>query len=94
MERKELTGTLNHAQTKELFESNAVLIGRTDGVPRHRVVELFGENAAEFGAGKPGNGYNGYGIGDFTLWYLNYKGFQMAATYYNIKQIRERGDIE
>ena len=22
------------------------------------------------------------------------KGFQMAATYYNIKQIRERGDIE
>ena len=31
----------------------------------------------------------GYGIGDYTAWYLTEYGFYIAATYRNVERIRE-----
>lgn len=33
--------------------------------------------------------FNGYGIGDYTAWYLTEYGFYIAATYRNVERIRE-----
>lgn len=88
---KEHGETLCKEETRELFEEEAILIGSTDAVPVYRVAELFGSKAAEFSLQVMKEGVNGFGIGDYTLMYFNYKGFQIAATYYNIAQIKERG---
>lgn len=71
----------------ELFRREAVLLGSADGVPEYRASFLFGEAAVDF-ARRAGN-VNGYGIGDFTLMYLSYKGFLDAASFYNVQQLRD-----
>lgn len=81
---------LNESETKELFGREAILIGSSDGVPLFRAAELFGEKAAEFASAKPGDGHNLFGIGCFNLAYLNFKGFQKAASYANVEEIERR----
>ncbi len=80
---------LNSKQVDQLFQQNAILIGNEDNVPKYRAVELFGEEAVDFVMDMNcRNGYyNGYGIGNYTVRYLTYKGFQAAATYVNIREI-------
>jgi len=78
---------LNKAQVDVLFQREAVLIGTKDVVPAFRAAALFGENAVSF-AGRRG-GANGYGAGGYTLLYLTFRGFQAAASYYNVQQLRE-----
>lgn len=76
---------LNAEQVKALFMQEAILIGNTDAVPLYRAEELFGTEAAQF-AVKSKNS-NSFGIGNFDLPYLTYKGFQFAASYCNVEKI-------
>lgn len=84
---------LNKAQVAALFEREAVLIGESDCIPEHRAVALFGEKAVEHARGenrnKPGIYVNGYGVGDYTMFYLTFRGFQAAASFHNIEVLRE-----
>ena len=83
-------GVLNKAQADALFNREAVLIGCADCVPEFRVAALFGADAAEFAKRThKGQCSNGYGVGDYTLMYITYQGFLAAATFYNVKQLRE-----
>ena len=65
--------------------------GRADGVPEQAATELFGSAAVDFAKRQQNAGltFNGYGIGDYTAWYLTEYGFYIAATYCNVKRIRE-----
>lgn len=82
---------LNKSQVDALFQREAVLLGHEDCVPEHRAAILFDKDAVEHA--KSLRHWNGYGIGDFTLGYLTYKGFLAAASYSNIRQLqKESGD--
>lgn len=83
-------GILNKAQVDALFQREAVLIGTEDVVPAFRAAVLFGESAAKHAQSLPVGRYsNGYGVGDFTLMYLTLRGFQAAASFYNVQQFRK-----
>ncbi len=81
---------LNKKQVDLLFQQNAVLIGDTDGMPRYRAVELFGAEAIScvVNAGSRCGFCDVYGIGNHGVFYLTRRGFQAAATYVNIQEIK------
>jgi predicted homoserine dehydrogenase-like protein len=83
--------TISKAKAAQLFAENAVLFGRADGVPEQAAKELFGSSAVAFAKRQQNAGttFNGYGIGDYTAWYLTEYGFYIAATYRNVERIRE-----
>lgn len=78
---------LNKAQAQEIFDKASVLIGCIDAVSLYIVEQIFGEDAASF-ASRPGETSNMFGIGDYSLPYLNHKGFMLAASFCNVKNIR------
>ena len=80
---------MNGTQVKALFEKEAVLFGAVEGVPENKAIELFGNGAVEFSKRLPGTNCNGFGIGDYTAFYLTYRGFQMAATFVNVQELRK-----
>lgn len=84
---------LNAAQVRALFDREAVLLGAEDKVPEFRAEALFGRDAVEhahrMGRNCPGRYSNGYGVGDFTLAALTFRGFQAAASFCNVQQFRE-----
>lgn len=84
---------LNKAQVTALFGREAVLMGTEDLVPEHRVAALFGKDAVEhakrMGGGSPGRYTNGYGVGDYTVSALTFRGFQAAASFHNVQVLRE-----
>lgn len=81
---------LNSKQVKELFENEAVLIGSRDVVPLYRVRELFGDRAAGFVDGKYEQKWsNLFGVGDFQLPYVTFEGFQYAASFANVEEVRD-----
>ncbi len=81
---------LNSKQVDQLFQQNAVLFGSRDGVPEYRVTELFGEAAANFSIrlNRNGGNHSVYGTGDYGVPYFTYNGFQVAATYTNIQEVK------
>lgn len=79
---------LNKAQVDTLFHREAVLFGTQDGVPNFCAAALFGEEAVRHASSVP-SGSNGYGVGNFTLMYLTYRGFQAAASWFNVQLLRE-----
>lgn len=79
---------LKSAEVKDLFQKEAILLGTMDGVPVDRAAKLFGEEAACFAA-RYEHGGNGFGIGDYTLSYLTFRGFQMAATFHNVSALKK-----
>jgi len=87
---------LNHTQVKELFVKEAVLFGSVDGVPVFRAKKLFGPAAVEFVTcqGLGGTHYNVYDVNDRSIGYLQYCGFQLAATFCNIEEIHVRECVE
>jgi len=90
-----ISNILNKSQVDALFQREAVLIGTKDVVPEFRAMALFGDSAVEYAREAPdGQYWNGYGIGDYTLEYLTYKGFQAAASYHNAQQLREKERCE
>jgi len=81
---------LNKAQADALFRREAVLIGSEDVVPVFRAAALFGDSAVKHAKRRTGGQYsNGYGVGDYTLDYLTLQGFQAAASFYNVRQLRD-----
>ena len=84
---------LNKTRVSELFKRYAVLFGSEDGVPEYQAVNLLGEESVAFAKRRPGVNYNSFGIGDFAETYLTFKGFQMAATYANIVEIRRTQEV-
>lgn len=62
-----------------------------NGVPEKVATGLFGSSAVAFAKRRQNAGttFNGYGIGDYTAWYLTEYGFYIAATYRNVERIRE-----
>ena len=80
----------NKAMVDALFQREAVLLGHEDCVPEHRAAILFGDAAVKHA--KSLRHWNGYGIGDFTLGYLTYKGFLAAASFYNVHQLRKESE--
>lgn len=83
----------NISEAKRLFEREAVLFGARDGVPEYRAVQLLGADAVEFAKRLPGGNYNGYGIGDYTAYYLTESGFYAAVTYVNVKEVKQAEDL-
>lgn len=86
--------TMNAAQVKAVFERESILLGREDMVPEYRAATLFGKEAVDHAcrlnrAAAGGLYVNGYGIGDYTLSALTYRGFLAAASYYNVQQLRK-----
>lgn len=81
------------AQAKVLFEREAVLMGTADMVPDFRVAALLGKEAVEhvhrLDSARPGCFANGYGVGDFTLDALTFRGFQAAVSFYNVQRLRQ-----
>mgnify|MGYP004529762149 FL=1 len=86
-------GTINKEKATRLFEENAILFGRSDGVPENVAIALFGASAVNFARrqsdGPSRRTINGYGIGDYTAWYLTEYGFNFAVTYCNVKHIQK-----
>lgn len=82
---------VSKARASQLFEENAVLFGRYDGVPETTVSALFGADAVKFAKRIEGPGitFNAYGIGEYSANYLTEWGFYLAASYYNVKNIQE-----
>lgn len=84
---------LNKVQVAALFEREAVLIGSEDRVPEYRAAALFGKKAVEHARSMdratPGRYFNGYGVGDYTMSYLTFQGFQAAASFHNVQILRE-----
>lgn len=82
-------GILNKEQVDALFHREAVMIGTSDVVPDFRIEALFGPEAVKFAHRNfDGRFCNGYGIGDYTLEYVTYRGFLIAASFYNVKQLQ------
>lgn len=83
---------LNKAAVETLFRQEAVLMGSEDRVPAHRAEALFGRDAMKhvksLNASSPGRYLNGYGVGDYTMVALTYRGFQAAASFYNVQLMR------
>ena len=76
---------LNKEQVKGLFEQEAVLMGTENCVPAFRAVE----HARRMGTSRPGFFFNGYGVGDYTMGALTLRGFQAAASFYNVQLLRK-----
>ncbi len=87
---------LNKDQVAALFEREAVLLGTENCVPVFRVAAMFGKEAVKharsLNSSKPGYYVNGYGIGDYTLDALTFRGFQAAASFHNVKKLREEAE--
>ena len=83
----------NISEVRKLFEREAVLFGARDGVPEYRAVQLLGADAVKFAKRLPGGNYSGYGIGDYTAYYLTESGFYAAVTYVNVKEVKQAEDL-
>lgn len=92
--------TLNEAQTKELFEREAVFMFSHDVIPMYRTIELFGEYLAKWydecikyeGYLEGGKDWNA--VGDVTntpiIDYFYYAGFKKIVSKHNENIMRER----
>lgn len=87
---------LNAAQVRELFEREAILLGSEDMVPDFRAVSLFGKEAVKHAhrrnAENPGYFANGYGVGDYTMTALTFRGFRAAASFFNVQTLRNEAE--
>ena len=87
---------LNKDQVAALFEREAVLLGTENSVPDFRAVALFGKKAVEHAHtmnDSKGDRYViGYGIGDYTLLGLAFRGFQAAASFFNVQRLRREAN--
>ena len=90
---------MNKAQTKELFEREAVLFGAVDGIPMKRAVEILGQEAVDFthrmeSYDKSLRYFGGYGNGPYTAYYITLYGLYIAVTYNNVTALQkaEKGE--
>ena len=74
----------NKENAEKAFFDLSILVGSRDVVPQDRAEVLLGSGAVKFAKSVCPDGFNGYGIGNYTLPYLTKQGFFVAVTYYNI----------
>lgn len=74
-----------------LFNRNCCLIKNTDIIAEEIAKNLTSKAAVEFAKRMNPAGWNGYGIGDYTLLYLTRETFFLAVTYQNIDECRKAG---
>lgn len=88
--------TLNKEQAAALFDAEAILFGETNGIPEHRVVELFGEWAGAFiektlcldgylAAGKDWNGAGACSDEEPFIHYFYRSGFYKIVSKHNYR---------
>jgi len=80
---------LNKDEVQKLFNKERILVGNIDVIPKYAAKKIFGSEACDFASRLNRGNSNLYGIGDFSLEYLTYNGFQTAATFQNIKEAKE-----
>ena len=92
----EIITTLNKEQATALFDTEAILFGETNGVPEHRVVELFGEWTGAFiektlsldgylTAGKDWNGEGACSDDEPFIHYFYRSGFYKIVSKHNYR---------
>ena len=87
--KKMIEKPLNRAQAEALFAENAVLIGKTDVIERDKAVSLLGPDAYKFAVSHAkARAENGYGIGNFTMYYITEEAFYLGITYLNVDAYR------
>lgn len=77
----------NLEAAEELFQNHAILIKNRDVIPEDRAVSLLGADAIEFAKRMCPDGFNGYGIGFHTMFYLTKQGFLIAVTHCNVANL-------
>ena len=81
---------LNKDQAEKIFADNAVFVKDRDVIEAHVAKELLGPDAYAFArTGGPGETYNAYSIGSYTLHYLTKEGFLMGVTYNNVQAYKK-----
>lgn len=83
-----MEGVLNSRRVENLFRSHSMYIIEGDVITADNVEELLGKDALKFAIQQnkcPKRTWGNYGIGYKNITYLTHYGFQVAATYYNIK---------
>jgi hypothetical protein len=89
---------LNYAHALALFEEQSVLFGKQDGVPIEWAEDYFGEELVSCvkkscRESKPsdfGSYFNGFGVGDYTAWYITKNGFMRLVTYSNVRELQRK----
>ena len=89
---------LSYDQALALFEEQSVLFGKRDGVPEEWAEEYFGEevmscvkkSCLETKPSDYGSYFNGYGIGDYTAFYVTKEGFLRLVTYSNVRELQRK----
>ena len=82
---------MNKETAINLFDRNSCLIRKNDVIPEDIAEKITSKEAVEFAKKMNRTGYNGYGIGDYTLLYLARETFLLAVTYQNIDECRKAG---
>lgn len=83
---------INKAAATKLFDDNSCLVGDRDVIFESVAKELLGGESIEFAkrmCTKIERSFNGYGIGDYTAYYLTQKEFFLAITYLNVKKTKK-----
>ena len=80
---------MNKLTATALFDKNSCLIGNKDVIPKSEAIRLLGKEAVEFADRADSRYQNAYGIGDFTMEYLNREGFFIAVTYKNVEEQKQ-----
>lgn len=79
---------LNSKRIKELFDEKSVYISKVDVVLLSHAKQLFGEFAAEFAfKGSRDTATNAVHFNNFSVEYLTFEAFKLAAACYNMEQI-------
>lgn len=82
---------MNKETAINLFDRNSCLIGDRDVILEEVAEKLTSRQAVDFAYRTNKNGHNGYGIGDYTVFYMTLNEFLSAVTYENINEYRKAG---
>ena len=82
---------LNKDQAEKIFYEHAVKNKNGDVIEEHVAKDLLGPDAYTYAkTGGPGETYNAYSIGGYTLNYLTKEGFLMGVTYNNVQAYKKK----
>lgn len=80
---------MNKETAINLFDRNSCLIGDRDVILEDIAEKLTSRQAVEFAYSVNKKGHNGYGVGDYTVFYMTLKEFLVGAGL-----IEEKGEEE
>lgn len=80
---------MNKEMATALFDRNSCLVEDRNVIPKDIAVKLTSEKAVEFAKRMKSDSFSGYGIGEYTMYYITRSGFLLAITYMNISEHKE-----